>query len=76
MAVPEGHRTPRACRGRVAGGQEGQLRAEAIRDGGLRLRSSIHSDIQHLLEEEIAEMIPRLQGDPQVAAICINSRTP
>lgn len=46
-----------------------------IRDGGLRLRSTIHSDIQKLLEAETARLLKRIPEAPQVAVICINTQT-
>lgn len=51
------------------------LASREIRDGGLRLRSTIHADIQALLEKETADLLEKLPGEPQVAAICINTRT-
>ena len=51
------------------------LAEREIRDGGLRLRSTIHSDIQDLLETESADLLHRITGEPQLAAVCINSKT-
>lgn len=46
-----------------------------IRDGGLRLRSTIHSGMQKLLESETADLLRRIPDTPQVAAICINAQS-
>ena len=46
-----------------------------IRDGGLRLRSTIHSGMQKLLESETASLLRRIPDTPQVAAICINAQS-
>ncbi len=46
-----------------------------IRDGGLRLRSTIHSGMQKLLESETAGLLRRIPDTPQVAAICINAQS-
>ncbi len=46
-----------------------------IRDGGLRLRSTIHSGMQKLLESETADLLKRIPDAPQVAAICINAQS-
>jgi len=46
-----------------------------IRDGGLRLRSTIHSGMQKLLESETADLLKRIPDTPQVAAICINAQS-
>ncbi|MEC8942368.1 MAG: transglycosylase domain-containing protein, partial [Verrucomicrobiota bacterium] len=46
-----------------------------IRDGGLRLRSTIHSGIQNLLETETTSLLKRIPEAPQVAVICINAQT-
>ena len=46
-----------------------------IRDGGLRIRSTIHPGIQKLLEAETANLLERIPEAPQVAAICINAQT-
>ena len=51
------------------------LAEREIRDGGLRLRSTIHGEIQKLLETEVTDLLSRIPGEPEVAAICINSRT-
>ncbi len=46
-----------------------------IRDGGLRLRSTIHSDIQKMVEAETTGLLERIPGEPQAAAICIDAQT-
>jgi len=46
-----------------------------IQQGGLRLRSTIHSDIQVLLETETADLLHKLDSDLEVAAVCINARS-
>ncbi len=51
------------------------LAEREIRDGGLRLRSTIHADIQKQLEAETGGLLRRIPGEPQVAAVCINSET-
>lgn len=51
------------------------LDAEEIRSGGLRVRSTIHAGVQKLLEDECSQMLKRIPGEPQVAAICIKAKT-
>jgi membrane peptidoglycan carboxypeptidase len=51
------------------------IASREIRDGGLRLRSTIHAGIQSLLEDEMADLLKLIPGEPQIAAICINAHT-
>jgi len=46
-----------------------------IRNGGLRLQSTIRTDMQSLLEEETQAFLKTIPGSPEIAAVCIDPKT-
>ena len=46
-----------------------------IRDGGLRLYTTIHTVIQELLEEEVTKLVEVIPEAPQAAVICLDPET-
>lgn len=46
-----------------------------IRNGGLRLQSTIRADMQNLLEQETKAFLKAIPGSPEIAAVCIDPRT-
>lgn len=51
------------------------LASSDIREGGLRLRSTIHADVQKLLEKEILRLLPALPEEAEVAGVCLHTRS-
>ncbi len=49
--------------------------ARDIRNGGLRLQSTISSNTQELLEAEAQALLEKIPGSPEIAAVCIDTRT-
>ena len=49
--------------------------ARDIRNGGLRLQSTISADVQKALEVEATSLLGRIPGTPEVAAVCIDTRS-
>tara|TARA_B100001093_G_scaffold519440_1_gene608483 strand:+ start:2468 stop:4294 length:1827 start_codon:yes stop_codon:yes gene_type:complete len=49
--------------------------ARDIRNGGLRLQSTISSNTQELLEGEAQALLEKIPGSPEIAVVCIDTRT-
>ena len=49
--------------------------ARDIRNGGLRLQSTIRTNMQKLLEAEAHAFLEKIPGSPEIAAVCIDTRT-